>query len=85
MASCSPSRWSIREDEQSITWLRRPLHGTARPLADAEELTDLLGATSRLVSVAAAAIARGTVLAQWTTGGSPEPVRRRTGAAASGA
>ncbi len=57
-----PFAVEYREDDQSITWLRRPLHGTARPLADAEELTDLLGATSRLVSVATAAIARGQCL-----------------------
>jgi hypothetical protein len=51
-----------REDEQSITWLRRPLHGVALPLVGAEELTDLLGTMSRLFSVAAASISRGQSL-----------------------
>lgn len=50
------------EDEQSITWLRRPLHGIAQPLEGAEALSDLLGSMSRVVSVAAATIARSQYL-----------------------
>lgn len=46
------------EDEQSITWLRRPLHGAAQPLKGAEELSDLMGGVSRAVSVAVATVAR---------------------------
>jgi hypothetical protein len=46
------------EDEQSITWLRRPLHGVAQPLKGAEELSDLMGGISRAVSVAVATVAR---------------------------
>ena len=57
-----PFAVEYREDEQSITWLRRPLHGRAQPLTDAEELTDVLGTMSRLVSVATAAVARGQCL-----------------------
>lgn len=50
------------EDEQSITWLRRPLHGDAQPLNGAEALSDLMGSISRTVSVAAATVARGQYL-----------------------
>ena len=50
------------EDEQSITWLRRPQHGVAQPIEGAEELSDLLGSMSRLVSVAVASIARSQYL-----------------------
>jgi len=57
-----PFTVEYREDEQSITWLRRPLHGPAQSIADAEELTDLLSASARLFSVAAASVARGACL-----------------------
>lgn len=50
------------EDEQSITWLRRPLHGIAQPLEGAEALSDLMGGISRAVSVAVAAVARSQYL-----------------------
>ena len=50
------------EDEQSITWLRRPLHGVAQPLDGAEALSDLMGGISRSVSVAAATVARSQYL-----------------------
>lgn len=50
------------EDEQSITWLRRPLHGVPQPIEGAEALSDLLGSMSRIVSVAAATIARSQYL-----------------------
>ena len=50
------------EDEQSITWLRRPLHGVTQPLDGAEALSDLLGSMSRVVSVAVATIARSQYL-----------------------
>lgn len=50
------------EDEQSITWLRRPLHGAAQPLEGVEALTDLIGGISRAVSVAAATVARSQYL-----------------------
>jgi len=50
------------EDEQSITWLRRPLHGMAQPIEGAEALTDLIGGISRAVSVAVAAVARSQYL-----------------------
>ncbi len=50
------------EDEQSITWLRRPLHGVPQPMQGAEALSDLLGSMSRIVSVAAATIARSQYL-----------------------
>jgi DNA phosphorothioation-dependent restriction protein DptH len=57
-----PFAVEYREDEQSITWLRRPLHGSAQALEGAEELTDLIGAMSRLVSVASASVSRGQSL-----------------------
>lgn len=50
------------EDEQSITWLRRPLHGVAQPIHGAEALSDLMGSISRAVSVAVATVARGQYL-----------------------
>lgn len=50
------------EDEQSITWLRRPLHGVAQPLDGAEALSDLMGSISRAVSVAVATVARSQYL-----------------------
>lgn len=57
-----PFAVEYREDEQSITWLRRPLHGPAQALEGAEELTDLLGTMSRLISVAAASVSIGQSL-----------------------
>jgi ABC-type branched-subunit amino acid transport system ATPase component len=53
-----PFQVDYLEDEQSITWLRRPLHGVAQPLEGAEALSDLMGAISRAVSVAVATVAR---------------------------
>lgn len=50
------------EDEQSITWLRRPLHGVTQPLEGAEALSDLMGSISRTVSVAVATVARSQYL-----------------------
>ncbi|WP_238911189.1 methylation-associated defense system ATP-binding protein MAD8 [Achromobacter xylosoxidans] len=50
------------EDEQSITWLRRPLHGVAQPLEGAEVLSDLMGGVSRALSVAVATVARSQYL-----------------------
>ena len=50
------------EDEQSITWLRRPLHGVAQPLSGAEALSDLMGSISRAVSIAVATVARSQYL-----------------------
>lgn len=50
------------EDEQSITWLRRPLHGAAQPLEGAEALSDLMGGVSRALSVAIATVARSQYL-----------------------
>ncbi|MBV6796084.1 methylation-associated defense system ATP-binding protein MAD8 [Xanthomonas euvesicatoria] len=46
------------EDEQSITWQRRPLHGIPKAIDGAEELSDLLGSIARSLSVASAAVAR---------------------------
>lgn len=54
-----PFAVDYREDEQSITWLRCPLHGAAQPLEGAEELSDLLGTMARLFSVVAASISCG--------------------------
>lgn len=51
-----------QEDDQSITWLRRPLHGMPKALEGAEEISDLLGSLSRLVSVASATVARSQYL-----------------------
>ncbi|MEJ6004775.1 hypothetical protein WG899_04385 [Paucibacter sp. AS339] len=57
-----PFEVSYLEDEQSITWLRRPLHGAAQPLDGAEALSDLMGGISRAVSVAVATVARSQYL-----------------------
>lgn len=57
-----PYAVQYREDEHSITWLRRPLHGSAHPLDGAEELTDFLGTMSRLMSVATSSVSSGQVL-----------------------
>jgi hypothetical protein len=46
------------EDEQSITWLRRPLHGDPLPLEGFEELSDILSMAARTISVATASVAR---------------------------
>ncbi len=57
-----PYAVKYREDEQSITWLRQPLHGGAQALEDAEELTDLVATMSRLLSVALASVSRSQAL-----------------------
>lgn len=57
-----PFTVEYREDEQSITWLRRPSHASAQSLDGAEELSDLLSSMSRFVSVTAASISRGQSL-----------------------
>ena len=54
-----PFAVEYREDEHSITWLRRPLHGPALALDGAEECTDLLASMSRLMSEGLATISRG--------------------------
>lgn len=46
------------EDEQAITWLRRPLHGSPKAIDGAEALSDLLGGLARSLSVALATVAR---------------------------
>lgn len=50
------------EDEQAITWQRRPLHGLPKPIDGAEALSDLLGSVARSLSVASAAVARSQYL-----------------------
>ncbi|CAD5370095.1 Archaeal DNA helicase HerA or a related bacterial ATPase, contains HAS-barrel and ATPase domains [Rubrivivax sp. A210] len=57
-----PFEVDYREDEQSITWLRRPLHGAPQPIEGAEALSDLMGGISRAVSVAVATVARSQYL-----------------------
>jgi DNA phosphorothioation-dependent restriction protein DptH len=57
-----PFKVEYLEDDQSITWLRRPLHGVAQPLKGAEALSDLMGSISRVVSVAVATVARSQYL-----------------------
>lgn len=52
-----PFKVDYLEDEQSITWLRRPLHGAAQPIEGVEALSDLMGSMSRAVSVAVATVA----------------------------
>jgi len=59
-----PIATHYHEDDQSITWLRRPLHGVAQALEGVEELTDLLSSLARLVSVASASVARSQYLPQ---------------------
>jgi len=57
-----PFAVKYHEDEQSITWLRQPLHGRAKALDGAEELSDLMATLSRLMSVATGSVARSQVL-----------------------
>lgn len=47
------------EDEQTVAWRRLPRHGVARPIEDAEELSDLLGSLAAAMSSATATIATG--------------------------
>ena len=47
------------EDEQTVAWRRIPRHGVARPIEDAEELSDLLGSLAAAMSSATATIATG--------------------------
>jgi hypothetical protein len=47
------------EDELTVAWRRLPRHGMARPIEDAEELSDLLGSLAAAMSSATATIATG--------------------------
>ena len=47
------------EDELTVAWRRLPRHGVARPIEDAEELSDLLGSLAAAMSSATATIATG--------------------------
>lgn len=47
------------EDELTVAWRRLPRHGVAKPIEDAEELSDLLGSLAAAVSSATATIATG--------------------------
>lgn len=47
------------EDELTVAWRRQPRHGAARPIEDAEELSDLLGSLAATMSSATATIATG--------------------------
>ncbi|WP_200233353.1 ATP-binding protein [Thiohalocapsa halophila] len=47
------------EDATNVSWHRQPRHGSALPLVDAEELTDLLAILSERLSAAAATVATG--------------------------
>ena len=58
-----PSAVDYRELEDLILWSRRPLHGTARPVPEFEELSDMLSQVAGLMSVAAASAARNRYLA----------------------
>lgn len=49
------------EDENTVAWRRRPLHGPVKPLEGDEELTDLLSGLARTISTATAAVATGQV------------------------
>ena len=57
-----PFTIDYREKEDSITWLRRPLHGVPVPIDGSEALSDLLGSMARAVSVASATVARSQYL-----------------------
>ena len=52
---------TILEDEHTVAWQRRPQHGLAVELPEAEELTDLLTSLPILLSTAAASVATGQV------------------------
>lgn len=47
------------EDELTVVWRRLPRHGIAKPIVDAEELSDLLGSLAAAMSSATATIATG--------------------------
>jgi hypothetical protein len=47
------------EDESAISWRRQPRHGLALPIAEIEELTDLLASLSTTISQTTAAVATG--------------------------
>ncbi len=47
------------EDETTVSWRKQPRHGLATPIADAEEMTDLLAGLSSTLSNATAAVATG--------------------------
>lgn len=47
------------EDELTVAWRRLPRHGVAKPIEDAEELSDLLGSLAAAMSSATATIATG--------------------------
>ena len=47
------------EDESTVAWRRQPRHGTALPLAGAEEISDLLSSLPELLSAATATVATG--------------------------
>lgn len=47
------------EDELTVAWRRVPRHGVAKPIEDAEELSDLLGSLAAAMSSATATIATG--------------------------
>lgn len=49
------------EDDNTVAWRRRPLHGPAIPLEGDEELTDLLSGLARTISNATATVATGQV------------------------
>lgn len=44
--ACPALEVDYLEDEQSITWLRRPLHGVPQPIEGAEAVSDLIGGFS---------------------------------------
>jgi DNA phosphorothioation-dependent restriction protein DptH len=57
-----PFAIDYEESEESITWLRRPLHGMPQAIDGAEALSDLLGSMAKSVSIASAAVARSEYL-----------------------
>jgi hypothetical protein len=58
---------AYHQESELAIWRRQPLHGSALPLPDAEELTDHLSRLPHLISTATAAVATG----QW--GGDRRP------------
>lgn len=50
---------SYEEDDQNATWHKTPRHGQPHPLAQAEELTDLLASLPEVISHGVSAVATG--------------------------
>lgn len=56
-----PMRTDFVEGPEIVSWHKRPEHGPAAPLPDAEEITDVLSSLPAIISAATAAVTTGQV------------------------